>query len=170
MTRSQKLAIDIAAFLVAVLLMSLSREVERYFGLGGFVVSAGRTFVILGGLFWVWSETRRRWRGSLIHEQALRPAPEEERGDALKRTRAYAVVGVLAIFALGSAAFYWYEYRPGGVRGECEQEATQRAVELLRRRAEFDVRLKPGAEKGWFLQVDKEAAYVSCMRMHGIQP
>jgi hypothetical protein len=78
---------------------------------------------------------------------------------------------VLALIALlGAAAFYRYDYRPSQIRAECEADATRAAMATMRDRARLNPLLYSPEEaaKGFYLVADKEGAYKSCLRSHGI--
>ena len=75
-------------------------------------------------------------------------------------------IAVVLIVSMG-IAFYWYEYRPSQIRATCEAQSTEQAQEFLRqlvgRRASKDI------PEGFYIQANKEAFYVDCVRGQGLE-
>jgi len=79
---------------------------------------------------------------------------------------------ILSILVIIGLLFYWYEYRPSRARKECVKTAEERAILLMKSRAEretWNLDYKEAAEKGWYLTSDYEYAYKQCLRLHGIE-
>lgn len=72
----------------------------------------------------------------------------------------------ILIFGVG-AAFYWYEYRPSRIRADCEAHATEQAAELLRKI--IGKQASSRLPEGMYIQANKEAFYLSCVRESGLE-
>src|SRR5262245_28996798 len=73
---------------------------------------------------------------------------------------------VALTLVIGTWELYWYGYRPKHVRAECEAEAIVHASSAYQERSMYDVQASyaPGAYRA----EDKDQAYSSCLRRHGI--
>jgi len=69
---------------------------------------------------------------------------------------------VMLVISMG-LAFYWYEYRPSRIRATCETKSTEQAKAFLKEIA------GKKAPEGLFIQANKEAYYMSCLREHGLE-
>ena len=69
----------------------------------------------------------------------------------------------LALIIGMAGGFYWFFYRPAQARSECEKQAIAEARET------FDSFKPPKELKGMYSIANKDAAYISCMRQHGIE-
>ena len=77
---------------------------------------------------------------------------------------------VLVIVVLLGLTFYWFQYRPAQARIECVAVAKDKAVALLKTKADMiNVnQLKDAAHRNLFLQDDYDVHFKRCLSEHGI--
>ena len=79
------------------------------------------------------------------------------------KSRSMVALGAVMLISSIGLAFYWYEYRPSRIRAVCEMKSTEQAKEFL------NEILGKKAPHGLFLQANKEAYYMNCLREHGLE-
>jgi hypothetical protein len=73
---------------------------------------------------------------------------------------------VMLVIGVG-LAFYWYEYRPSRIRATCETQSIEQAQAFLKDL--MGKKAPRGMPEGMFVQANKEAYYLSCVREQGLE-
>jgi hypothetical protein len=81
-----------------------------------------------------------------------------------------AIICVTILLILG-VLFYWYEYRPSGIRKECVSAAQSYAINLYKIQANLEPSeyAEKRVQQGMYLLDDYEEGYKNCLREHGLE-
>jgi hypothetical protein len=82
-------------------------------------------------------------------------------------SKSFGAMVLLIIIVATAFAFYWYEYRPSQIRAECEKFATKQAADFLQQI--IGKKASKGLPEGMFIEANKEAFYLSCVRENGLE-
>lgn len=80
--------------------------------------------------------------------------------------RSFVALGAVTLVIGMGLAFYWYEYRPSQIRATCETQSAQQAAEFFR---QLMGKKAPKSLEGMYIEANKEAYYLSCVREHGLE-
>ncbi|MBK9624428.1 MAG: hypothetical protein IPO38_07670 [Rhodocyclaceae bacterium] len=81
--------------------------------------------------------------------------------------RSIVVFGAVMLLVSLGLAFYWYEYRPSRIRAICETQSIVRAQEFARQI--MGKQVSKGFPEGFYINGNKEAYYLSCVREQGLE-